>query len=65
MKRSFNSISKKYEKKIKLIDIEKNIEKNRTKYMSYREKYNIKKTRDIFLRFKSKIDLKKILKMKE
>jgi hypothetical protein len=64
MKRSFNSISKKYEKKIKLIDIEKNIEKNRTKYMSYREKYNIKKTRDIFLRFKSKIDLK-IFKMKE
>ena len=64
MKRSFNSISKKYEKKIKLIDIEKNIENNRIKYMSYRDKYNIKKTRDIFLRFKSKIDLK-ILKMKE
>ena len=64
MKRSFDSISKKFEKKIKLIDIEKNIEKNRIKYMSYREKYNIKKTRDIFLRFKSKIDLK-IFKMKE
>jgi hypothetical protein len=64
MKRSFDSISKKFEKKIKIIDIEKNIEKNRIKYMSYREKYNIKKTRDIFLRFKSKIDLK-IFKMKE